>query len=78
MAEDAEMAGMQQLAGLDADRFVVHIEGAAVVTAAGRADEQRVALNGVARYDARGLESRVVQVDVAKGKKKPARRKKPA
>ena len=58
-------AAAAEVRGLDADRFVVHIEGAAVVTAAGRADEQQVELDGVARYDARRLDSRVARVDVA-------------
>lgn len=58
-------AAAAEIRGLDADRFAVQIEGAAVVTAAGRADEQQVVLDGVARYDARGLESRTVRVDVA-------------
>jgi hypothetical protein len=54
-----------EIRGLDADRFAVRIEGAATVTAAGRADEQDVVLRGVATYDGRGLQSRVVEVDVA-------------
>ncbi len=58
-------AAAAEIRGLDADRLAVRIEGAATVTAAGRADEQDVVLRGVATYDARGLQSRVVEVDVA-------------
>jgi hypothetical protein len=58
-------AAAAEIRGLDADRFALQVDGAAVVTAAGRADEQDVVLSGVARYDGRGLDSRVVRIDVA-------------
>lgn len=58
-------AASAEIRGLDARSFAVHVEGAGVVTAAGRADEQRVVLRGVATYEARDLQSRAVEVDVA-------------
>ena len=57
-------AAAAEIRGLQADRFAVRIEGAATVTAAGRADEQEVVLRGVATYDARDLQSRTARVDV--------------
>ena len=58
-------AAAAEIRGLDADRFAVRIDGAAVVTAAGRADEQDVFLSGVGSYDARALDSRAVHQDRA-------------
>jgi len=58
-------AAAAEIRRLDADRIAVRIEGAATVTAAGRADEQDVVLRGVATYNARDLQSRAVEIDVA-------------
>ncbi len=52
------------ITGLDTDRFDVNISGVSGVTAAGRADVQKVAIAGVSRYDARDLSSRRVEIDV--------------
>jgi hypothetical protein len=58
-------AAAAEIRGLEADRFAIQIEGAASVSAWGRADEHEVVLSGVARYDARDLVSREVRVDIA-------------
>jgi hypothetical protein len=54
-----------EIRGLDADRLAIHLDGAAAVTASGRAAEQDVILSGVATYDARALDSGLVRLDVA-------------
>jgi hypothetical protein len=58
-------AAAADIRGLDAGRFAVQIEGAAAVTATGRADQHEVVLAGVATYDARGLDCRAVRVDLS-------------
>jgi hypothetical protein len=58
-------AAAAEVRGLDADRFAIRIDGAAAVTAAGRADEQDVFISGVGSYDARALDSRAVHLDVS-------------
>jgi hypothetical protein len=58
-------AAAAEIRGLAADRFAIQIDGAAAVTATGRAGEQDVVLSGVAVYDARDLDSRIARVDVS-------------
>ena len=58
-------AAVVEIRRLQTDRFAIRIDGVAVVTATGRADEQDVGLAGVATYDAGGLVSRTVRVEVA-------------
>jgi hypothetical protein len=58
-------AAAAEVRGLAADRFAVRIEGAAAVTAAGRADEHDVFISGVGSYDAGALDSRAVHLDVS-------------
>jgi hypothetical protein len=58
-------AAAAEVRGLDTQRFAIRIDGAAAVTAAGRADEQDVFISGVASYDARALDARAVHLDVS-------------